>query len=80
MDKMHAEGLDPSFTAIMPGEQTADCICLLYPDGSGGNLTISDSASGRLTPEPPVESTEGRSALPKTAPLSSTAIQLRISS
>jgi ribokinase len=51
MDEMRAEGLDVSLTAIMPGEQTLDCICLLYPDGSGGNLTVTDSASGRVTPE-----------------------------
>lgn len=51
MDEMRAEGLDVSLTAIMPGVQTLDCICLLYPDGSGGNLTVTDSASGRVTPE-----------------------------
>jgi sugar/nucleoside kinase (ribokinase family) len=51
MNEMRAEGLDVSLTAIMPGEQTLDCICLLYPDGSGGNLTVTDSASGRVTPD-----------------------------
>ncbi len=51
MEEMRAEGLDLSLTSIMPGEQTLDCICLLYPDGSGGNLTVTDSASGRVTPE-----------------------------
>jgi ribokinase len=50
VEEMRAEGLDVSHTAIMPGEQTLDCICLLYPDGSGGNLTVTDSASGRVTP------------------------------
>jgi len=51
LEEMRAEGLDLSLTAMMPGEQTLDCICLLYPDGSGGNLTVSDSASGRVTPD-----------------------------
>ena len=51
LEEMRAEGLDLSLTAMMPGEQTLDCICLLYPDGSGGNLTVTDSASGRVTPD-----------------------------
>jgi ribokinase len=51
MEEMRAEGLDLSLTSTTPGEQTLDCICLLYPDGSGGNLTVTDSASGRVTPE-----------------------------
>ena len=51
MEEMRAVGLDVSLTTLMPGEQTLDCICLLYPDGSGGNLTVTDSASGRVTPE-----------------------------
>lgn len=33
---------------ISPGEQTLFSICLLYPDGSGGNLTTDDSASSHL--------------------------------
>lgn len=51
MAEMRSAGLDVSLTAVVPGEQTLDCICLLYPDGSGGNLTVTDSASGRVTPE-----------------------------
>jgi sugar/nucleoside kinase (ribokinase family) len=50
LKEMHAEGLDLSLTAMMPGAQTLNCICLLYPDGSGGNLTVTDSASGCVTP------------------------------
>ncbi len=49
MEEMQAEGLDVSLTTILPGEQTLHCLCLLYPDGSGGNLTVTDSASGRVT-------------------------------
>jgi sugar/nucleoside kinase (ribokinase family) len=51
MAEMRSAGLDVSFTGIVPGEETLDCICLLYPDGSGGNLTVIDSASGRVTPD-----------------------------
>jgi sugar/nucleoside kinase (ribokinase family) len=51
MEEMRAGGLDLSLTAILSGEQTLNCICLLYPDRSGGNLTVTDSASGRVTPE-----------------------------
>ena len=48
--EMRAAGLDISCTAIEPGQQTLNCICLLYPDGSGGNLTVTDSASGGVSP------------------------------
>ena len=33
--------------------------CFLYPDGSGGNLTTDDSASGRVGPEPSSEAAPG---------------------
>jgi sugar/nucleoside kinase (ribokinase family) len=49
--EMHSEGLDLSLTTVMSGEPTLNCICLLYPDGSGGNLTVNDSASGQVIPE-----------------------------
>ncbi len=48
--EMRAAGLDMSCTAIVPGQQTLNCVCLLYPDGSGGNLTETDSASGGVSP------------------------------
>jgi sugar/nucleoside kinase (ribokinase family) len=51
LEEMRAEGLDLSLTSVVPGGQTLDCICLLYPDGSGGNLTVTDSASGQVMPE-----------------------------
>lgn len=51
MGEMRAEGMDLSLTSMMPSEQTLDCICLVYPDGSGGNLTVTDSASGLVTPD-----------------------------
>lgn len=50
LDEMRAVGLDISCTAVVPGKQTLNCVCLLYPDGSGGNLTVTDSASGGVTP------------------------------
>lgn len=44
-------GLDLRYTPAVPGEQTLNCICFVYPDGAGGNLTVTDSASSKVTPE-----------------------------
>lgn len=49
--EMLAEGMDLSLTSLCADKQTLNCICLLYPDGSGGNLTVTDSASGCVTAE-----------------------------
>jgi len=51
LNEMRSTGLDLDCTAIVPGQQTLNCICLLYPDGSGGNLTVTDSASGQVSAE-----------------------------
>jgi len=51
LNEMRSTGLNLDCTAIVPGKQTLNCICLLYPDGSGGNLTVSDSASGQVGAE-----------------------------
>lgn len=48
--EMQAVGLDLSAFETVPGETTLNCICLVYPDHSGGNLTVTDSASARVSP------------------------------
>jgi ribokinase len=49
--EMAATGLDTRYVATCPGEQTMLSVCFLYPDGSGGNLTASDSACTRVDAE-----------------------------
>jgi sugar/nucleoside kinase (ribokinase family) len=44
VDEMRKAGLDTRFVGVQAGKPTLNCICLLYPDGSGGNLTVEDSA------------------------------------
>ena len=41
---MAEAGLDLRYVDRVPGEQTLRALCLIYPDGSGGNLTTNDSA------------------------------------
>jgi sugar/nucleoside kinase (ribokinase family) len=43
--EMAAVGLDLHYVLRTPGAATLYAICLVYPDGSGGNLTTADSAS-----------------------------------
>ena len=45
---MAEAGMDMRHVARVPGEQTLFSFCFVYPDGSGGNLTTSDSACGRV--------------------------------
>ncbi|MCD6364978.1 MAG: carbohydrate kinase family protein, partial [Planctomycetes bacterium] len=44
MAEMAGAGLDLRYVEVAPGEQTMYSICLVYPDGSGGNITIDNSA------------------------------------
>jgi len=46
--EMEAVGLDTRFVETDPAAATLYSFCFLYPDGSGGNLTTADSASGRV--------------------------------
>ncbi len=46
--EMQAVGMDMRFVRSVPGSPTLYSFCFLYPDGSGGNLTTADSASGRV--------------------------------
>jgi len=43
--EMAAVGLDLRYVQRTPGAATLTAICLVYPDGSGGNLTTAGSAS-----------------------------------
>jgi sugar/nucleoside kinase (ribokinase family) len=51
LDEMRAIGLDLRYVESCPGEQTLYSFCFLYPDGSGGNLTVDDSACNKVTPK-----------------------------
>jgi sugar/nucleoside kinase (ribokinase family) len=46
--EMEEAGLDMRFVRTLSGVSTLFSFCLVYPDGSGGNLTTEDSASSRL--------------------------------
>jgi ribokinase len=48
VEEMKAAGMDVRYVALCPGEQTLASFCLVYPDGSGGNLTADDSACDRV--------------------------------
>jgi ribokinase len=47
-EEMRDVGLDMRYVELCPGEQTLMSICLLYPDGTGGNLTVDDSACNQV--------------------------------
>jgi ribokinase len=49
--EMASTGLDTRYVGVCPGEQTLLSVCFLYPDGTGGNLTASDSACTRVDAE-----------------------------
>jgi ribokinase len=48
--EMEDAGLDLRFVQTVEGASTLFSFCFLYPDGTGGNLTTEDSASGRVEP------------------------------
>ena len=49
--EMDSAGMDLRYAQSVPGAQTMYSFCFIYPDGSGGNLTIDNSASDQLEPE-----------------------------
>ncbi len=51
MAEMAETGLDTRRVQVCPGEQTMNSICFVYPDGTGGNLTVDDSACSRVSAE-----------------------------
>ncbi|HXF62746.1 MAG TPA: hypothetical protein VNK95_14075, partial [Caldilineaceae bacterium] len=50
LHEMEAAGLDLRHVAVVPGAQTLYSFCFIYPDGSGGNLTVDDSACAHVDP------------------------------
>ncbi|HXY39186.1 MAG TPA: PfkB family carbohydrate kinase [Vicinamibacteria bacterium] len=48
--EMSAAGMDVRFVLELKGRPTTFSVCFQYPDGSGGNITTSDSASAALRP------------------------------
>ncbi len=56
--EMEEIGLDMQFVRVDREMQTLFSFCFIYPDGSGGNMTTNDSASGRVTSDF-IESAEG---------------------
>lgn len=49
--EMAETGMRVDRVMIVPGEKTSLCVCLVYPDGSGGNLTPDDSACSKVMSE-----------------------------
>ncbi len=50
LEEMQAAGLNAHYVERIPGKPTQFSLCFLYPDGSGGNLTTSDSAASLVNP------------------------------
>lgn len=48
LQEMAGVGLDLRYVRAVANEQTLYCVCFVYPDGTGGNLTVDDSASGKV--------------------------------
>ena len=49
--EMAQAGMDTRLVGFAEGRPTTLSVCFLYPDGSGGNITSSNSASAALLPE-----------------------------
>jgi ribokinase len=47
--EMEAVGIDCRFVETVAGLPTLQSVCFQYPDGSGGNITTSDSAAAALS-------------------------------
>ena len=61
LKEMAETGLDTRFMVISESRPTLFSVCFLYPDGSGGNLTASNSASAEVGMED-IERLEGEFA------------------
>jgi len=48
LEEMRQAGLDTRYVQVCPGRPTLSAICIVYPDGSGGNLTTEDSACSHV--------------------------------
>jgi sugar/nucleoside kinase (ribokinase family) len=51
IETMKKAGLCTEFVSVCKGLSTLYAFCFLYPDESGGNLTVNNSASSAVTPE-----------------------------
>jgi len=49
LTEMSAAGMDAQFVRSHPALKTLFSVCFIYPDGSGGNITSSNSAAGALS-------------------------------
>ena len=49
LKEMSAAGMDTRFVRTHPALRTPFSICFMYPDGSGGNITSSNSAAAALS-------------------------------
>jgi len=47
--EMRGVGMDTRFVKVVPGEPTLFSVCFQYPDGTGGNLTTSNSAAATFS-------------------------------
>ncbi len=50
VEEMARVGMNLAHVKSTPESQTLYSFCFVYPDGSGGNLTVADSASNRVDP------------------------------
>ncbi len=50
LSEMTAAGMDTQCVTVIKGKPTLLSVCFQYPDGSGGNLTTSNSAAADLSP------------------------------
>ena len=50
LDEMTGAGMDVSHVRVLPNVPTLYCVAFTYPDGSGGNITESQSASAMVRP------------------------------
>ena len=51
IEEMRAAGMDTRRVGVAPDRPTTLSVCFQYPDGCGGNITASDSASSAVTPQ-----------------------------
>lgn len=56
--EMTRAGMDLRYVQAVRGAQTLNSFCFIYPDGSGGNLTIDNSACDLLKPEDVLDAEE----------------------
>lgn len=49
LSEMRAVGMDTRFVKVVRGQPTLFSVCFQYPDGSGGNITTSNSAAATLS-------------------------------